>query len=659
MSLSKALAAAAGNAGAAGESLYVEDVFSTYLYTGTSANQSIINGIDLAGEGGMVWTKRRDNSQLHGLFDTERGVLKYISSDRTDAETTKSNTLKAFYSDGFQLGGESFPTSNSNAEKGVSWTFRKAEKFFDVVTYTGDGVAGREIAHNLGSVPACIVVKRTDSTSPWIVYHSSIGNNKILQLEATLAAQTFAHWYNTNPTSSVFTVNSFNAMNASGGSYVAYVFASDAGGFGDDGSESIIKCGSYTADGSGNASVNLGFEPQWLLVKSSTALENWIIIDNMRGLVVGGSDPTLYANLTNSEYSAADSNRVNINATGFETIANRFNVSTANQTYIYIAIRRPMKTPESGTEVFTPYLPTVYEDPYWKSSFPVVDFVLGRWNTNTSGENILAFDRLRGSGVALETNTTDSESGAAGDGSSYISSMVFDRMYGFHTTTTFSPSTPDITWMFKRATGFFDVVAYIGTGTVMTIPHNLGAIPELIIVRRRDNTTTTQGQWKVYTAPTGNQKYLTLENNNSLSSVQNTWQSTTPTSEEFYLGTGSNVVNNSGKFIAYLFATLAGVSKVGSYTGNNLDTTIDCGFSNGARFVMIKRTDSTGDWTVFDTARGWSTSTDYWLDLNNTNAEASGNTLTVRSAGFGVRGSPYDAASLNVSGATYIYLAIA
>ena len=174
--LAKALTAAAGNA--AGESLYVEDVFSTYLYIGISANQNIVNGIDLAGEGGMVWTKRRDNSQLHGLFDTERGVLKYISSDRTDAETTRSNTLRAFNSDGFQLGSQSFPTSNSNGEKGVSWSFRKAEKFFDVVTWTGDGVAGREIAHNLGSVPAVIMTKRYDASGAWwTVYHKNSPNS--------------------------------------------------------------------------------------------------------------------------------------------------------------------------------------------------------------------------------------------------------------------------------------------------------------------------------------------------------------------------------------------------------------------------------------------------------------------------------------------------
>ena len=184
--LTKALTAAAGNAG--GTLGYVEDVFSTYLYTGNSANQTIINGIDLAGEGGLVWTKRRDNSQLYGLFDTERGVLNYISSNTTDAETTASNTLKAFNSDGFQLGGVSYPVSNQSGEKGVSWTFRKAEKFFDVVTYTGNGTSSRQIPHNLGSTPAVIIVKSTSLTENWGVYHKDLPTGNVLLLSSTNAA---------------------------------------------------------------------------------------------------------------------------------------------------------------------------------------------------------------------------------------------------------------------------------------------------------------------------------------------------------------------------------------------------------------------------------------------------------------------------------------
>jgi hypothetical protein len=134
----KLLQAAAGNAG---ESLYVEDVFSTYLYTGNGSTQSITNDIDLDGEGGLVWIKNRDAADGHVLTDTERGAGEVLASDSPAAEVTNADTTTAFNSDGFSIGADVIV--NTNTEDYASWTFRKAEKFFDVVTYTGDGIRRR------------------------------------------------------------------------------------------------------------------------------------------------------------------------------------------------------------------------------------------------------------------------------------------------------------------------------------------------------------------------------------------------------------------------------------------------------------------------------------------------------------------------------------
>ena len=132
--IAKALSAAAGNAG---ESLYVEDVFSTYLYTGNATARDITNGIDLAGEGGLVWIKDRSSGYDHNLLDTARGATKELNSNLDAAESTVSTGLTAFNSDGFSLGSGLY--YNGSGTTFASWTFRKAEKFFDVVTYTGDG----------------------------------------------------------------------------------------------------------------------------------------------------------------------------------------------------------------------------------------------------------------------------------------------------------------------------------------------------------------------------------------------------------------------------------------------------------------------------------------------------------------------------------------
>ena len=132
--------------------LNVEDVFSTYLYEGTSSTQTITNGIDLAGEGGLIWTKQRDiDPNNHMLVDTERGLNKWLESNTTDAEGTHQN-ITSVSSTGYVIPGNT-NAINNDAYNFTSWTFRKAPKFFDVVTYTGDGTAGRTLAHNLGSVP--------------------------------------------------------------------------------------------------------------------------------------------------------------------------------------------------------------------------------------------------------------------------------------------------------------------------------------------------------------------------------------------------------------------------------------------------------------------------------------------------------------------------
>jgi len=107
-----------------------------------------------------------------------------------------------------------------------------------------------------------------------------------------------------------------------------------------------------------------------------------------------------------------------------------------------------------------------------------------------------------------------------------------------------------------------------------------------------------------------------------------------------------------------LFASCPGVSKVGSYTGNGTSQTINCAFTSGARFVMIKRTDSTGDWYVWDTARGIVPANDPYLLLNSTASEVTTNdSVDADSTGFIVN--QVAATNINVNAATYIYLAIA
>ena len=158
---------------ASGTTTYVDDVFSTFLYDGTGSAQTITNGIDLDGEGGMVWFKNRSNTNGHRIVDTERGATESLEPHDTNAEATESDGLTAFTSTGFSIGTRTH--FNGSGNELCSWTFRKCPGFFDIVTYTGNGSV-RTIAHNLRSVPGSIWVKRLDTTSDWRVYHRSLSS---------------------------------------------------------------------------------------------------------------------------------------------------------------------------------------------------------------------------------------------------------------------------------------------------------------------------------------------------------------------------------------------------------------------------------------------------------------------------------------------------
>ena len=658
----KLLQAAAGAAG--GEALNVEDVFSTYLYEGNGSTQTITNGIDLDGEGGMVWIKQRTNAYGHYLYDTERGVQKGIASDSTAVEQTGRTGVTSFNSNGFSLG--NFTYENGSGHDICSWTFRKAPKFFDVVTYTGTGSA-QNISHNLGSVPAVMFVKSLDSGSRWNVYHkdaSPTGNpeNGRMALNTTDAwaeypsVSVFAGlWNQTAPTDSVFTVGSYNDTNASGENFVAYLFAHNDGDgeFGPDGDADIIKCGSYSGDSTtdGSHEINLGFEPQWVLIKQSNGSDLWFILDTMRGMT-DSSGSGLYPHSSAGEDTNASAFKIQPTPTGFRFFENSGFYNLSGEDYIYIAIRRgPMAVPTDATEVYNTILRTGTSS---TASVTGVGFspdliITGARNANrTHG----LFTRLHGAGK-YQIST-----GETGEYSNTTTLTSFD-MDGYSVgsdsgSTAINTLDNLVSWNFKRATNVYDTVIYNGTGSATTVSHNLGIAPELIMIKGR--STSFDRRWIVYTG-TAN-KYMRLNTNDSQYTDGTVFNNTSPSATSFTVGTSVNTNANGETYIAHLFGTLSGVSKVGSYTGNGTSLNIDCGFSSGARFVLIKGSSFTHDWHVFDTERGIVAGNDPFLELNTTNAENSSyDALDPYSAGFTINQT--SVANLNANGASYIFYAIA
>jgi len=610
-----------------------------------------------AGKGGLTWIKSRSGATGHRLTDTVRGATKSLASNSTDAEATESTGLTAFGSTGFTIGADT--DYNTSAATYCSWTFREQPKFFDVVTYTGNGSgSNRTISHSLGSAPGMIILKVTNlAGDDWYVYHRSIPT-RVLALNSTNITDPspaqFVFGNGTTvvaPTSTNFTIGS--TVNPNGYTFVAYLFAHDAGGFGTAGTDNVITCGSFTTDANGNATVNLGYEPQYLMYKSSSAVGSWTVLDTMRGFCATNQSSNRLAVQSTSAESAGLGGSPS--ATGFYgDDANYF--AASNTTYIYMAIRRPMAVPTVGTSVFMPVARTGNgsSNTTVTAGFPV-DMI---WNgiRNFAGEYPAYYDRLRGNNRILYSNATNAEFSTASVEVAFNPSNANTGItLGINNNQINGNGYGYVNHFFRRASGFFDEVCYTGTGSSTTQAHNLGVIPQMIIYKPRTTDSATGGQWAALTSNNSGVYYFQLLNS-TLGNIG------TDTAANYGLTASTfnpNIVNwnTSGvSYVSYLFATCPGVSKVGSYTGTGATQTIDCGFTGGARYVLIKRTDSAGNWWVWDTARGMISGTDPKLALNDTAAETNANWVYTATTGFQIVTTD---ATVNVSGGSYIFLAIA
>lgn len=623
------------------DKLYVDDVFSAYTYTGNGSTQTINNGIDLAGEGGLVWIKGRSGGD-HMVVDTARGVGRY-SSLQTNAPNSAAAfnvgpDFTSFNSNGFTLGVPTFTGRFNSADfPYISWTFRKAPKFFDVVTYTGNGATNRQIAHGLGIQAGFVTVKATSTTGDWNSYHHSATGDLRLNLTD---AQTASRTITTAADASTFTVS--GVANTNGATYVAYLFAHDTS------ADGIVQCGSYVGNSSATGPViNLGWEPQYLLIKRATVdIASWRIVDVSRGMPVGQNAATLQANLSASEGTVRTADPL---PTGFQINSAGTEVNSSGSTYIYLAIRRPNKPPTTGTEVYNAIART---GTGVAATVTGVGFAPDFSGIMDRGGNRYSFiDRLRGTTQEVYTYTTATEATS----SDRVKSL---DMSGISLGTDASGyvnfnGSNYINHFFRRAPGFFDVVCYTGTGAAQTVNHSLGVAPELVIVKCRSHSDS----WYVYSAAVGLDFVSNLNNTNVFGSGASNqyWGGTTPSASVISLGTSNSI--SARTYVAYLFASLPGISKVGTYTGNGSSQTINCGFSTGARFVLIKRTNSTGDWFVWDTTRGIVSANDPHLSLNTPDAEVTAND-SVDPDGTGFIVNQVAATNINVTSATYLYLAI-
>ena len=581
---------------------YIDDVFSAYVYAGNSSTQSIDNGIDLSGEGGMTWIKGRDDTVSHFLYDTVRGAGEQINTDSTTDKHTDTNRFSSFNSNGFTLGNNSY--TNDSSYTYSSWSFRKAKGFFDVVTFTQDSgtPTNQRISHGLGSAPGMIWMKCTSDVRDWFCYHRSLGKDKYFKLNDTGAAANATNgWGTSEPDATEFGFNAYEFGVSTGSTYVAYLFAHDNQSYGEEADQSIIKCGTFNKASSGtDVEVDVGWEPQFVFTTMYEGPSSRGLVDQMRGLFSNENARFLKADTNNQENNTTTKL---LSATGFKQGGDQGN-------WIYMAIRFPdgyvAKPLEAGTEVFAMDNGSASTTiPTFDSGF-AVDMSLIRNRYDGSTANWELGQRIMDSKFVY-ANLTNGEATSG--------KYHWDSNEGVHTGVSGEYDSSSLAWMWKRGKGM-DSVYYTGNGNntdgANAHAHSLGQAPEMIWIKTLgDGGYSGVTHWtcshKALNGGTNPWQYTVQLNQNNAEAATSNFGNTAPTSTNFYVGEPGNARSNDNgaRYLAVLFASVEGISKVGSYTGDGTEDgskTVTFGFQ--PRVVLIKKYNSTGNWMLFDSLRG-------------------------------------------------------
>ena len=326
-----------------------EAYFQVVKYTGNgSANHAItFDDTDTDMQPDLVWIKNRDAADAHCLFDAVRGATEVLHSDTTAVETDDDDTLDSFTSDGFQVDADD--KVNTDTEKYVAWCWKagttsgiagspsitptaysfNATSGFSIIKYTANSTSGATLPHGLGVAPKMIIVKNLTTTESWQVYHAgntAAPETDYLLLDTNAAtADNAGRWYDTAPTSTLFSLGDAASTNENPYNYIAYCFTEKQG---------FSKFGTYLGNYSTNGPfVYTGFRPAFIIMKSYDNTQTWALFDNKR-LGYNVDNEHVYPDVNSVEQT---SDTIDILSNGFKMREDR-NVTNGNgYNYIYMA----------------------------------------------------------------------------------------------------------------------------------------------------------------------------------------------------------------------------------------------------------------------------------------------------------------------------------
>ena len=663
--------------------------FNTVTWTGNGTSQSI-TGVGFQPD--FVWGKERSNTSGNELLDSTRGATNYLTSNSNGQQATSAQGLQSFDSDGFTVGNDG--AWNQNGETYVAWCWKanggttssntdgsitstvqaNTQGGFSVVTYNGSGNADT-VGHGLGAAPKVVIIKRTNGGAGFNWINGGAGlswtGNETLNFDNDGSTSTWNYFNATAPTSTVFylgTGANTGSTNDNAGTYIAYCFAEKAG---------YSKFDTYTGNGSTTGPiVNTGFEPAYVMIKRTDAIDDWIVVDNKRNTLNSRYNylmPNSNA-VENGSATGAVNPLVNFLTNGFQIAATWGAVNNNGSQYIYMAFAADPSAAPVLADSFTTNLYTGNSGTKILGTGFQPSLVWIKDRSATRDHNLT--DSVRGVTHPIYMTT-----GAQLTNSTFLTSFNTDgfslgnqaasneNLEDFVAWSWKANSTPTINTdgdtqaiVSANSAAGFSIASYTGTGSVQTVGHGLSAAPELIILKKISNTQN----WNTGSDEIGGvddwTKYFDGPNTGGAANPETTvWNDTPPTSTVVTLGGSNNTNANGENYIMYSWYSIAGFSKMSSYIGNAGSNSIT-GLGFQPDWIMIKGT-AANAWFMYDSARtvsvgdnpGTANARPYLLA--NTNGKENGSTsynINFDSDGFSMNTSAGD---INGNGARFIYMA--
>jgi hypothetical protein len=636
--------------------------FNTVLWTGNGTGQSI-TGVGFAPD--FVWLKDRDqNAYAHRIFDTSRGVLNVIKPSGQNAQSTDAGSLTSFDSDGFTLGNDNYV--NNSGDDFVGWTMKanggttvsngdgdvtstvqlNSKTNFSIVEFQGT-TSENSVGHGLGVKPELIIIKELGFTANWNVYYDVVdGSLDYAHLNLTSAG---ANSSRTMWTSSVF----YWSGNATT-DCVAYCFSSVSG---------YSKIGSYTGNGSTNGPlVETGFEPAFIMIKNVSAIYEWTIYDNKRS-PSNPRDNVLYPNNNDAE-NTGETGDIDFLTNGFQLKATEGSINQNGGNILYMAFASDASAAPTLADSFG--LTTYTGNGASGNSITGLSFKPSLlWLKSYAGSvgnfSHQVMDSLRGASSSMSTNNQNNETintnglesfdsngftvGSAAGGWNYSGTDYVAWAWKANTLPSINTDGAQTALVSANVAAGFSIVQLPDRAGTYTVGHGLDGVPDLIITKQYQGGT---GNWLTYNSPIGARNYMNLnvDAGNTVATPGYEYDSVTAT-------TFTNLISGSTySYIHYCFKSVPGFSKIGSYTGNGSTQSIT-GVGFQPNWLMIKQTDGSNAWRIFDSARGLSAPQTLFANLDLAEDSESNTVSSFDSDGW-TMGSQQ---GVNDNGDNYIYIA--